>query len=162
MNHLQLAMDLAAKHHAGQQDKSGAPYVEHLRRVAERLVSDDQRVVAWLHDIIEDTPMTAADLAAAGFPDLIVEGVVALTRRDGETYDDFIRRAAAHPLARQVKLADLSDNMDEERVRLLSTDQLERLRTKYSAACSPSRPATPSPRAALKTGALDGQARVVL
>ena len=104
MSNLQKAIDLANEKHADQYDKLGDPYVEHLRRVAQRLRTDTEKTVAWLHDILEDTDMTADDLAAAGFPDEVVEAVIALTKREGETYEDFIRRAAVHPVADRVKL----------------------------------------------------------
>ena len=134
MSNLQKAIDLANEKHADQYDKLGEAYVEHLRRVAQRLRTDTEKTVAWLHDILEDTDMTAGDLAAAGFPDEVVEAVVALTKREGETYEDFIRRAAVHPVAGRVKAADLADNMDEDRLRQLPRDLADGLRTKYSSA----------------------------
>lgn len=132
--HIENAIRLAQLHHGRQRDKSGAPYCDHLQRVADRLETDTERTVAWLHDIIEDTHVTSADLKGAGFPDEIVEAVVALTKRGGEAYQDFVRRAGAHPLARRVKLADLADNMDEGRLTKLPEEKAARLRAKYSKA----------------------------
>jgi (p)ppGpp synthase/HD superfamily hydrolase len=73
------------------------------------------RIVAVLHDSLEDTSVTLADLQAAGYSDEICEAVDCLTRRPGEPYDSMIARVAANPLARRVKLADLEDNMDPTR-----------------------------------------------
>lgn len=87
-----------------------------------------------LHDVIEDTDWTAADLRAAGVPEDVVDAVVAVTRRSGETYMALIRRAAGHPMGRLVKLADNRHNSDEDRLALLPAEQAERLRKRYARA----------------------------
>ena len=124
------ALALAEEVHAGQVDKLGQPYLGHCRRVVSKLNADDECAVAALHDIIEDTPTTAEDLREQ-FPDRIVDAVVALTRVDGEPPDAYYRRVKANPLALAVKLADLHDNLDPQRVRLLDPDTANRLRKKY-------------------------------
>jgi (p)ppGpp synthase/HD superfamily hydrolase len=68
-----------------------------------------------LHDILEDTPVTLADLRAAGYSEQVCEAIDCLTRRKGEAYEEMIERVATNPLARQVKLADLADNLDPKR-----------------------------------------------
>ena len=116
MSTLERAIALAATAHAGQVDKAGQPYILHPLRVLLRLSDPDARMVAALHDVVEDTAVTLADLAAEGFSPAVIEAVDALTHRPGEAYPDYVRRAAANPLARQVKRADVLDNLDATRL----------------------------------------------
>lgn len=122
------ALRIAMRAHEGQRDKAGQDYVMHPIRVAERC--DDQRakVVALLHDTIEDSDVTADHLREEGFSEEIVEAVLAVTRREGEDYDDYVRRAAGNELGRMVKRADLEDNMDIRRLPELTDRDVERLR----------------------------------
>jgi len=113
---LARAISLAARAHQDQRDKAGMPYVLHPLRMMFRLAQPEARIAAVLHDVVEDTEWELADLSNEGFPAEIVEAVDALTKRDGEDYGDFVARAAANPIARQVKLADLEDNMDLTRL----------------------------------------------
>jgi (p)ppGpp synthase/HD superfamily hydrolase len=76
---------------------------------------DKGRLVGVLHDSLEDTSLTMADLRAAGYSDEICDAVDCLTRRAGEKYEDMIARIKPNPLARLVKLADLNDNLDPNR-----------------------------------------------
>lgn len=130
------ARGIAEAAHAGQLDKAGCPYMEHVSRVASAVAhcGEDYEVVALLHDVVEDTPMTLEDLARLGVPPRIVGAVDALTKRAGEAYDASIKRAAANPLARAVKLADNTDNASEERLALLEPRVAARLRDKYARA----------------------------
>jgi len=113
---LERAIALAAEKHAGQLDKAKAPYILHPIRVMLGVETLEEKMAAVLHDVVEDTDVTLADLAAEGFSPAVVRAVDALTRRKGEDYMDFVRRAGADPVARQVKLADLADNMDLSRL----------------------------------------------
>jgi len=124
---LEDAIALAVQAHRGQVDKAGQPYILHPLRMLFRLESEDERIVAVLHDVIEDTPTTFADLRALGYAEEILQALDCVTRRPDETYEQFIERAAANPLARRVKLADLEDNMDLRRMRALADHDLERL-----------------------------------
>jgi len=81
--------------------------------VADRVVGPEATAVAYLHDTLEDTYLTDTDLLEAGFSEEVVEAVRALTRKDGETYFDFILRVQLNPLAVKVKVADLEDNMSD-------------------------------------------------
>lgn len=109
---LTLALDIANKAHAGQVDKLGQPYILHLLRVMLEMDTDEARVVAVLHDLVEDTCWLLEALADYGLPPDSVAALDALTRRKGEPYlPDYIERVAANPLARKVKLADLADNL---------------------------------------------------
>jgi len=121
------ALKIAQEAHAGQTDKAGQPYLRHLMRVMERVRSEEEKIVALLHDLLEDTPFTAEKLLSAGCPAHLVEAVRALTKKEGEAYADFIARAAQTPLARHVKLADLEDNLDLRRLPQLEHKDLERI-----------------------------------
>lgn len=116
MSTLERAIALAATAHAGQTDKAGAPYVLHVLRVMLRCETNEERMAAVMHDMVEDCGWTLDQLRAEGFPEPVVEAVDAVTRRDGETYDDFVLRAKLHPIGRPVKLADLADNSDLSRL----------------------------------------------
>jgi hypothetical protein len=126
------AIALAVKAHRGQLDKRDEPYLLHVFRVMLGQTDETARIVGVLHDSLEDTSVTLADLHAAGFSDEVCEAVDCLTRRPNEPYDDMITRVAANPLARRVKLGDLADNMDPNR-RLDGPEGAEHL-AKYEAA----------------------------
>lgn len=113
------AVRIAREAHEGQVDKAGRPYIGHVLRVMKRLDTDEEQMAAALHDVIEDTNATPESLLALGVPEVVVEAVQSLTKRDGETYADFVARAGTHPVARRVKLADLADNADPRRVAAL-------------------------------------------
>lgn len=107
---LREAITMAALAHEGQTDKSGAPYIFHPIRVASTFSDDLLQTISVLHDVVEDTSITLSDLGAH-FPQSVVNAVDALTRREGESYKDFIRRVALNPSARKVKIADIRDNL---------------------------------------------------
>src|SRR5438105_8885235 len=112
-----LAEELARRYHAGQVDRVGAPYVEHPRAVVGLLAGcpETWRAAAWLHDVLEHSGATAADLAAAGVPTEVVRLVEVLTRRPGEDYLAFIGRVCADPAAVRIKIADALHNVDPAR-----------------------------------------------
>jgi (p)ppGpp synthase/HD superfamily hydrolase len=124
---LEDAIALAAQAHAGQTDKAGAPYILHLLRVMQAQSSPAARMAGVLHDLVEDTPHSFADLEAAGYPDAVVVALRHVTKREGESYADFAARAGQHPIARQVKIADLEDNMDVTRLATVTAEDAERL-----------------------------------
>lgn len=113
---LEQAIAIAVEAHHGQRDRCGAPYITHPLRVMHRLGSIDEQIVAILHDVVEDTSWTFEDLRRKGFPQPILDALDCVTKRDGEDYEDFVRRSAANQLARAVKLADLEDNMNPRRL----------------------------------------------
>jgi (p)ppGpp synthase/HD superfamily hydrolase len=124
------AETIARAAHAGQVDKTGAPYIDHPRRVAARVEADEARAVAWLHDVVEDTAVTLDDLAAQ-FPAEVVQAVRVLTRRDDDRGEEYYRRVRANPLALAVKLADIADNTDPARQADLDPATRRRLAAKY-------------------------------
>lgn len=133
---LQAARDIARRAHAGQVDKSGAEYIVHPARVAARvraLGGDAEAVAAaWLHDVIEDTEVTAAGLAAAGIPAGVVGAVELLSKRPGQELADYCAGVRANPVALLVKRADLEDNTDPGRAALLDEPTRQRLAEKYA------------------------------
>lgn len=107
---------LAKLFHHGQVDKAGQPYFSHVSRVADRVVSDEARQVAFLHDVLEDTSVTANDLLGLGFSPRVVRAVETLTRRGKlESYAQFIERivASGDVLAIEVKTADVQDHLQD-------------------------------------------------
>jgi len=113
---LESALQLAAEAHSGQQDKAGKPYILHPIRVMLSVSTTDEQIAAVLHDTVEDTDVTFEQLSEAGFSAEIISAVRALTKLDGESRVEAARRAVKHPIARQVKLADVKDNMDMSRI----------------------------------------------
>jgi len=117
MTKLDEAIVVATSLHAGQVDKVGEPYILHPLRVMSRLghnAPESERIVAVLHDVIEDTPCTLATLQPT-FGNEIIAALDAISRRPGEPYDDYIGRVELNKLACRVKVADLRDNLDETR-----------------------------------------------
>jgi (p)ppGpp synthase/HD superfamily hydrolase len=127
MADLETAIGIAVDAHRGQKDRAGAPYILHPLRLMFRVQTEAERMAAVLHDVVEDTEWTLDALREHGFPDEVVRAVDHLTRREGESYEEFVTRSAAHPVARRVKLADLEDNMDVRRTGTLTEDDIERL-----------------------------------
>lgn len=107
---VERAIEIAIEAHAGQRDRAGQPYILHPLRVMLAQDDDASRVVAVLHDVVEDSDWTPDDLRREGFPEGIIVALDALTRREGEPYMDYIDRAGANQTAREVKIADLRDN----------------------------------------------------
>lgn len=122
----------AERMHQEQADKAGQPYIDHLRRVAERMPTYDLRIVAWLHDIVEDTYTDSAQIHEAFGPE-IGAAVDAITRRPAEHYSDYIRRVGENHMARAVKIADLIDNSNLSRLPSVTLEDVKRQR-KYNRA----------------------------
>ena len=116
MSSLERAISIAAHAHAGQVDKAGQPYILHPLRVMLRVTTDAERMAAALHDVVEDSDVTLEQLTLEGFSSEVVDAVDALTKRAGETRIQAAHRAAAHPVARVVKLADNAENLDISRI----------------------------------------------
>lgn len=132
------AFAIAARIHSGQRDKAGLSYLlAHVVDVVNRVDEwdDDAVLVAWLHDVLEDTQGDPAELEAelrAKFRPEVVDAVVAITHRPGEPRDDYYARVKANPIALRVKLADLASNTDPLRMSLLDPEVRERLSAKYA------------------------------
>lgn len=129
----QIALELAVEKHKNQTDKAGNPYILHPLHVMENVNSKEGKIVAILHDIIEDTDVTEDYLLKIGLSKRIVDAVVALTRSEDIDYQEYIKNLSSNPLAKEVKLADLEHNMDLKRLPTLEKKDLERNR-KYQIA----------------------------
>lgn len=128
---MERAIEIAAATHAGQTDKGSAPYILHPLRVMLRVAPGTQQIVAVLHDVVEesDGKITFDDLAREGFSQEVIDGVRAVSRIEGESYEDFISRAALNPVGKAVKLADLAENSDLSRIEAPTQKDLERGRS---------------------------------
>lgn len=140
MNLLGRAILIARQAHEGQFDKSGVPYIEHVRYVAQHAgeYGIDAEIVGWLHDVVEDTSIPLDDLRAF-FPAEIIDAVDAITRRYTEDTHDpepylgvYIPRVKANTLARIVKIEDLQHNLS--RINNLPEEQRDGMRRRYQRA----------------------------
>ncbi|MBC7808371.1 MAG: GTP pyrophosphokinase [Akkermansiaceae bacterium] len=124
---LPIAIHLAVEAHGATIGKDGTPYILHPLRLMTRANGYAEQIVAVLHDTVEDTYLNLDILREEGFPKEIRNAVGALTRKDGETYEEFIERIAENPLATAVKLLDLYDNIDATRLPELGDKELQRI-----------------------------------
>lgn len=133
---VETACAIATAAHLGQTDKLGADYIRHPERVAARVAHLGAHITAaaWLHDVIEDSATSAEDLRAAGIPDDVVDAVLLLTRTSDTPSATYYERIRTSPLALQVKLADIADNLDPRRLAQLDAETQLRLVQKYAAA----------------------------
>ena len=127
------AMRLAYSAHHGQSDRSGVPYIFHPLHLAEQMHTESEIVAALLHDVVEDTSVSLADLEKAGFSPEVIDAVRLLTHDKCVPYMDYINALKENPIARAVKLADLKHNSDLARLKDHSEKTRERLE-KYAAA----------------------------
>lgn len=127
------AIAIAAIVHKGQLDKAGDAYILHPLRMMMRMNDETSRIVAVLHDVVEDSPeedkWDFERLRTNGFSEEVIAAVNCVTDRkdQGETYEEFVERAASNRIARQVKIADLEDNMNMLRLGSVGEKQLDRL-----------------------------------
>ena len=123
---VERARMIAAEYHKGQTDKAGMDYINHPDFVAEHVNTDKEKIVAYLHDILEDTNCPKETIRDE-FGEEILEAIEAMTHKAGEDYLDYVRRAAQNPIARNVKKADLTHNMMIERIPNPTQKDYERL-----------------------------------
>lgn len=124
---LELALSIATEAHGGQFDKAGIDYIEHPIFVASQVDSEEEKAVALLHDVIEDSSVTAEELLNAGLPETVVTAVQILSKKKGQDYQTYLKTVKSNPLARAVKLADLKHNSDLSRLETITDKDLERL-----------------------------------
>ncbi len=122
---VEAARRLAAQWHEGQLDKAGKPYITHPERVAGRLSSPERQVVGWLHDTVEDTALTLSEVEARFGPETAA-AVDAISHREGESWEDYIARVAANPVARAVKISDMIDNSNLSRLPRITPRDVQR------------------------------------
>ena len=128
---LSTMIRMATNAHHGQFDRGGAPYILHCLAVMSMTAQDfpgdeELAVIACGHDIIEDTKTTWGDLREAGMTERVVDGIRALTKMPGETYDEYQERVLANPDARKVKKRDLRHNSDIRRLKGVTDKDIER------------------------------------
>jgi (p)ppGpp synthase/HD superfamily hydrolase len=123
------ALVVAVEAHRGQWYPAPAPepFILHPLRVMLGVTSRTAQIVALLHDVVEDSPLTLGDLADKGFDGSVLDAVDCLSRRRGEPYADYINRVATDHLAREVKLSDLADNLANNRALPATSDNLVRI-----------------------------------
>ena len=124
---LEDAIVLARRAHSGQTDKAGKDYIEHPLRVMENCADDNAKIAAVLHDVVEDSDTTLDDLRAMNFAEEVVEAVSLLTKSDGIEYSNYIAAIKNNAVAREVKIADLRDNMNLDRIANPTEKDLKRV-----------------------------------
>jgi (p)ppGpp synthase/HD superfamily hydrolase len=124
---LDLAIKIAEKAHEGQFDKADQPYILHSLTVMAQMEDVESKIVAVLHDAIEDSDLTITELSQQGFPELITEAIAAITKLDGELYDDYLLRVMGNAIALKVKIADVTHNMDISRIANPTVRDFQRL-----------------------------------
>lgn len=122
-----IAFNLAARHFTGKVDRGGHSILEHLIRVTARLSTIDEKIVALLHEIFEDTDLTRSDLLAYGIEGYLIDAIESLTRAKGESRIEVARRTKKNVIGRSVKIADVLENMDITRLKKITVKDLDRL-----------------------------------
>ncbi|MGD2171372.1 MAG: GTP pyrophosphokinase [Gammaproteobacteria bacterium] len=132
---LERAIEIAVGAHKGAKDKAGAPYILHPLRMMFSVSTDEEKIVAVLHDVVEDSVDWDFDqLEKEGFSNTVIDALKSVTKvTEDEDYDSFIERASGNPIGRRVKIADLKDNLDVNRIRELTERDMRRI-NKYKKA----------------------------
>ena len=133
MNIIEMSLQIALRAYAGKTDKAGREYILHPLRVMAKMKTDEEMSAALLHDVLEDSDITAEELLAEGIPAEVVEAVRCLSKNEGEDYMDFVARAKKNRLAARVKIADIEDNIDVLRLASLNESDLARIQRYHAA-----------------------------
>ena len=125
---LERAIEIAQEAHKGVKDKGGHDYIHHPIRVMHAMSNDQEKIVAILHDVVEDSDWTFERLKEEGFEDSVIESLRCVTKySEEEDYQEFIKRAATNKIATKVKMADIEDNLDLSRLGTLTEKDLTRI-----------------------------------
>jgi len=135
MSIIEKSLKIALKAHSGQTDKAGKAYILHPLRLMAKMPTDEEKAVALLHDVIEDSDFTEQDLLDAGIPNNVVTAVKTLSKKSGENYQQFIGRVLENKLAAKIKKVDIEDNINVLRLNTLSVTDLERVAKYHKAWC---------------------------
>ena len=132
-NLIEKSLDLVLRLFADKTDKEGIPYIVHLMKVYSGVSSENEKVVALLHDVVEDTKVTFDDLRKLGYSDDIIIPLTYLTKKKGEYYPDYIERIISSKDIHvyNVKLSDLKHNIDSKRIKNPSIDDYDRITKRY-------------------------------
>ena len=124
---LNKVAQFSKKAHEGQFDKGGHPYYLHPKTVALMGKTEEEQIVGYLHDVVEDTDYTFDDLRELGINDECLEALELLTHKKSEPYEEYVKRIKTNELARKVKINDLTNNMDLSRLTNVTDKDLERV-----------------------------------
>ncbi len=130
---IEKAINIALLAHKGQKDKDNTPYILHPLRVMLQMRTEEEMIVAVLHDVVEDSKFSLEDLSKEGFSPKIINAIEALTRRSDELYNNYLIRIKSNQLAARTKGADLRDNSRIERIKNPTQKDFERIE-KYKSA----------------------------
>ena len=130
---IETSLGIAVKAYRGKVDKAGKEYILHPLRVMSKMTTDYEQATAILHDVIDDSDFTKEDLSKAGIPPEVVEAVVCISKKKGESYEDYIKRVAQNKIARKVKIADIEDNIDVLRLDTIIDEDLKRIKKYHTA-----------------------------
>ena len=130
---LETAIRLAAKVHKGQKDRLGKPYILHVMRVMMRGQDFEEQVLGALHDVLERSTMTSAEILEKGFPPRVVKALDHISRDPEETYEKYIDRVTLDSLAIRVKMNDLADKMNLLHVEQLDASDMKRYNRQLAA-----------------------------
>ena len=133
MKLIEASLTIALRAYAGKVDKAGREYILHPLRVMAKMKTDEEMSAALLHDVLEDSEITAEELHTEGIPAQVVEAVQYLSKHENEDYQDFVARLKKNGLAAKVKLADIEDNIDVLRLNSLGENDLARIKKYHSA-----------------------------
>lgn len=122
------AYKIARKAHEGQVDKGGRPYINHPLTVAKNVKGHEEKIVALLHDVVEDSNYSLEDIKSFGFSENVVKSIECLTRDKDEDYDNYIKRILSNPIAVKVKIADMEHNSDLSRIPLITEEIRQRVK----------------------------------
>lgn len=122
----ELALKIAYVAHKGQVDKGGLEYINHPLTVASLVKTNEEKIVAILHDIIEDTKTTIEELKLYNFSDDIINAIDCLTKKQNQSYEEYKEKIKTNKLAIKVKIADLIHNMDMSRLNNVTKEDIER------------------------------------
>ena len=134
-NILEKAIQIASTAHAGQTDRGGNPYISHPMRLMENVESVEEKIVAVLHDVVEDTAVSFADLEKDGIPQICIDALKLLTHDKDVPYMDYVKSISSNEIATAVKIADLKDNSNLSRLINITEKDIARVE-KYSKALS--------------------------
>ena len=125
---LERAIEIAQEAHKGVKDKGGHDYIHHPIRVMHAMSNKKEKIVAILHDVVEDSDWTFERLKEEGFEDSVIESLRCVTKySEEEDYQEFIKRAATNKIATKIKMADIEDNLDLSRLGTLTEKDLTRI-----------------------------------